>query len=214
VRLIERLGADDDETETEKVILPDVAIEWSGPPDRPPMRPAGAGAVTLAPILIRVPIEQEIRDRWIEIRSRPTNELVTVIEVLSPTNKTGEGYGEYRAKRRAVLRQKANLVELDLLLGGRRPEAAESLPAADYYAIVTRSTDPQTREVYSWGLRQPLPTIPVPLRAPDRDVPLDLAAACLIAYDRGGYVRRLRYDASPVAPLRAADREWAQGVVR
>ena len=65
------------------------------------MTEAQGGVLTLEPITIDLPVEEieEVRDVWIEIRRRPDRELITAIEVLSPTNKTGEGYWDYQAKR-------------------------------------------------------------------------------------------------------------------
>ena len=42
-----------------------------------------------------------MRDLWIEIRHRPDRDLVTAIEILSPTNKPVQGYWDYQAKRRS-----------------------------------------------------------------------------------------------------------------
>lgn len=57
----------------------------------------------------------------IEIRDVTNRELVTAIEVLSPTNKRGDGYREYLDKRRRILSSMAHLMEIDLL---RKGEAA------------------------------------------------------------------------------------------
>lgn len=216
VRLIE-VSPDDERAATARDVLPDVAVtrrdDASGAAGA---RPEGgpAGTATLEPVTIVVPTEQEVRDRWIELRHRPDNSLITVIEVLSPTHKTGDGFGEYRAKRAAVLRQKVSLVELDLLAGGRRVELAPDLPPGDYYAIVSRNDRPGKREVYAWAVRRPLPVVSVPLRPADGDVQLDLASAFATAFERGRYGRRLRYAAGPSAPLADADRAWAESVAR
>ena len=55
----------------------------------------------------------EVSDVWIEVRRRTGRTPVTVIELLSPTNKTGDGFVEYKLKRRSLIRQKIHLVELD-----------------------------------------------------------------------------------------------------
>ena len=212
VRLIEVV--EDQAEAVGKDILPDVAVTHSRSAPRPAQSGFSGGALTLEPVTIEVPVEVEVRDRWIEIRHRPENDLVTVIEVLSPTNKAGEGYGVYRAKRAAILSQKANLVELDLLVGGRRMEWSEKLPPGDYCAVVIRADRPKKRDVYTWGVRRELPTIPVPLRPADGDVPLDVAAAFTVAYDRGRYARRLRYAGPPPATLRADERGWAESLGR
>lgn len=229
--LLERLPATYDANVDERVRLVEAAPDASALPRAQDVRPdvavsryAGGGRagrsdlaggvavlpeVDLEPVVITVPALEEVVERWIEIRHRPDNVLVTAIEVLSPTNKAGDGLADYRAKRQAVFRRDASLVEIDLLLGGQRVERSAGMPAGDYYTIVSRAPRPTHRAVYAWSVRRALPTIPVPLKLPDPDVPLDLAAAFAAAYDRGRYHRRLRYNSSPPAPLQEADRPWA-----
>jgi hypothetical protein len=191
--------------------LPDVGITYD--PTRRPATTTGAttGTVaTLEPVSIPMAIEvEEVRDTWIEILHRPERSLVTVIEVLSPTNK-GQGYAEYRNKRLGILEQRAHLVEIDLLLGGRRHQLRDPLPSGDVYAYVTREHRRPIVDVYAWSLRDVLPTIPVPLKTPDPDVGLDIAAVFATTYERGRYARSLRYDAPPPAPLDADTVTWAR----
>lgn len=89
----------------------------------PPSRPAVSGL--LEPVTVPLIIPQRERQRYIEIYDYPEQMLVTVIEVLSPTNKLSGGRDEYLAKRDALLNQEVHLVELDLLVGGQRLPAAE-----------------------------------------------------------------------------------------
>jgi hypothetical protein len=203
-----------------KDVLPDVAVlDGTRTPAAGAPRPTAAAGGTatleplsLEPVTIEVPFEQEVRERWIEVRYRPDNSLVTIIEVLSPSNKAGEGLTEYRDKRRAIVRQDVNLVEIDLLVGGRRLDQSDELPPGDYYVLVSRTGRAGLREVYAWPVRRPLPPIRVPLRPSDDDVRLDMAASFNTAYDRGRYVRRLQYAGPPPAPLSAADAAWATEV--
>jgi hypothetical protein len=71
------------------------------------------------------------------------------------------------------------------------------LPAGDYYAFVARGDRYPNAEVYAWTIRDRLPTIRIPLKAPDDDLVLDLARVFETAYARGRYWRRLRYDSVP-----------------
>jgi hypothetical protein len=218
VRLVE-IPPDELLTGRVKDIVPDLAVtrdsrQMQGPAAGGAPAPGGSGAAVLEPVRIPVAGERELKERWIEIVHRPDDALVTVIELLSPTNKSGDGLGEYRGKRRALLRQHVNVVELDLLVGGRRVEHPEVLPAGDYYVLVSRANEREARYAYAWSVRRPLPAIHVPLKAGESDVVLDLASAFTFAYDHGYYHRRLRYQSPPRAALSAADREWAQAVVR
>lgn len=151
----------------------------------------------------------EVRNHWIEIRRLPKRTPVTVIEILSPTTKTGEGFAKYLRKRRATIRQKVHLVEVDLLLGGDRLPMEEPLPPGDYYALVSRSEERPESNVYAWTIRDPLPSIPIPLKRPDPDVSLDLGAHFATAYDRGRYGASIDYAGPPSTLKKASDRAWA-----
>ena len=161
---------------------------------------------TLEPVFVPSAVYEEVVRRRIEIVHRPDGELVTLIELLSPTNKRGAGQEEYLEKRRKLLRQGANLVEIDLLLGGRRLPLGTPLPAGDYFAFVTRRDSPVWTAVYAWPLKRRLPAIPIPLRLPDEDVPLDLAAALTTTYHRDG--RQIRYGNPPPVALEGVLADW------
>jgi hypothetical protein len=195
--------------------LPDVMV---GRRDfQPASCPAAevTGIATLEPTTIPLARQEvEARDRWIEILHLPEMELVTAIEILSPTNKVGLGRNDYLRKRNALIDQPVNLVEIDLLLGGKRMPMAKPLPPGDGFAIVARVELRPDAQVYAWTLREPWRGVPIPLRAPDPDVNLDLAEACAMAYNLGGYARVLRYGTPLPAnfPISPQDRAWAESV--
>ena len=155
----------------------------------------------------------EVPERWIEIKRLPDLALVTVIEILSPTNKSGLGRSQYLQKRRELLDQPIQLVEIDLLLGGQRLPMGATLPPGDYYAFVSRAEKRETSDVYAWSIRRPLPAIPIPLFPPDPDLSLDLAAVVERAYDQGRYHRLIRYADRLDLPLSTADQNWLRALV-
>src|SRR5208337_5364314 len=61
-----------------------------------------------------LPPEQDVEKvPFLEVRDRQGRELVTAIELLSPSNKrSGEDREQYLAKRRELLRSPAHLVEI------------------------------------------------------------------------------------------------------
>jgi hypothetical protein len=155
---------------------------------------AGASAVLdFEPTMLTLPDHLENPEAYIDIRSLPDQELVTSIEILSPSNKDPSVHGEYWPKRYSMIRQGINLVEIDLLLGGERLDALEPLPVGDFFAFISRREKRPQCEVFHWSIRRPIPRLPVPLRAPDPDVVLDLNAAFNAVYDRHGYDRTVRY---------------------
>jgi hypothetical protein len=87
-----------------------------------PRRTSGSGGVATleAPARARIPLPERRREPFLELRFRDGAQGVSVIELLSPTNKRpgADGYREYRTKRDAVLLSEAHLVEIDLLRVG------------------------------------------------------------------------------------------------
>ncbi len=192
--------------------LPDVAITREGSfPARPMAR---VGALTLEPVTIphREVATEEIRESWLEIRRQPGREIITAIELLSPTNKGPAGRGKYLEKRLDLLNRSIHLVEIDLLLVGRRLPMAKPLPAGEGFALVTRADRRPDCDVYAWAIRKALPSIPIPLKTPDADVHLDLAAASATAYQRGRYANLIDYAKPLSLPLTPEDRAWAEAL--
>jgi Protein of unknown function (DUF4058) len=200
-----------------KRIIPDVAV--LGQERKPVSRAARSkpvgGTLTLEPVTIRLPrVEMEVRDVWIEILRLPKKVPVSVIEVLSPTNKTGDGFWDYQLKRRKTISRKVHLIEFDFLLGGHRLPMDRALPPGDYYALVSRAKRRPDCDVYAWTIRDHLPAIPIPLLPPDPDVLLDLGEVFATAYERGRYDRLIDYSKPLTLLRRPADRTWAEGIAR
>ncbi len=188
------------------VIAPDLSIlqadGWRDADD-------GTVAVEIEPAVLTLPKIDQLEEPYLAIRSRDGDEVVTVIELLSPTNKSSrDGRNDYLSKRNEVLHSNANLVELDFLRGGKRLPTIEQLPQGDYYAFITRVERRPKIEVYSWPLARRLPTIPIPLAEGDPDTLLDLQAVFDSTYDRAGYDYALKYS-KPIAPALTAEQvEW------
>ena len=198
----------EDTDEVVKTIAPDVIAVESGHGWREEAS-ADSATATLEPVTHRIPIP-ELGQAYLVIRTLGKDPVVTVIELLSPSNKSpGTGMAEYLAKRANVLRSTSNLVEIDLLRGGERLPTEDPLQPGDYYAFVTRSHRMPEVDVYAWTVRDRLPRIPVPLADGDADASLDLQAAFTITYDRAGYDYSLRYgeDIQPALATRV-DAEW------
>jgi hypothetical protein len=171
-----------------KSIIPDVAVvRHEGASREAPRTDSGATAtaLTLEPVTLPLAFPAEAAEPYIEIRLAPDRSLVAVLELLSPTNKSGDGRNTYLLKRNAILTQDVHLIELDLLLGGRRMPLGKRLPPGDYFAFVAHSQRRFNCDVYAWTVRQPLPTLPIPLKAPDPDLPINLAEVFSKAYERG-----------------------------
>jgi hypothetical protein len=213
VRVEENVYLEYESDESRRIIRPDVTLFEV--PSASETTSEGGVAVMTPPVAIPLPMPEQVREAYLEVRLRETHEVVTVIELLSPVNKRAhsESRREYLAKREAVLRSPVHLVEMDLLRGGERLPMARTLPPADYYVIVSRAPRRPMADVWAFTLRHRLPTIPVPLADEDPDVPLDLQEAFNAVYDRAGYDYSVDYQHGTIPPLRGDEAAWAQAVV-
>jgi hypothetical protein len=184
------------------------------------MPEAALSAETLdTPVVLTFP-PIERREPLVEIVHTAGDEVVTIIEVLSPANKApGEGHRLYRHKQQAVLDSPVHLVEIDLLSEGlytvALPEKAQgSLPSHRYLVSVHRAPESHRFELYPIPLQDRLPRLRVPLRAPDPDVGLDLGAVLTRCYDNGGYADLIDYGQPPPVALSEQEAAWLDGLLR
>jgi hypothetical protein len=202
-----------------RILVPDVHVLEKLRSKEPTIRKAIGNAAVAEPLIVE--LDEPITQGFIEIRETGTGKRVlTVIEVLSPVNKTsGAGQNQYRQKQEELLAGGVSLVEIDLLRAGQRrlPCALERLPRnyrTPYQVCVRRGWQPTTVAIYRVPLRERLPVIAVPLRPADDDVPLDLQALVDLAYQNGSYEDDLDYQADPEPPLASPDARWANTLLR
>ncbi len=149
---------------------------------------------------------------FLKIRDRDSNELVTVIELLSPSNKyAGPDREQYLAKARQLQRSWVHFVEIDLLRGGPRMPWLD-MPACDYCVVVSRVEQRPKAGFWPIRLRDRLPIIPIPLRGGDADARLDLQEVLHRIYDAAGYAYYV-YQGPPEPLLSAADAAWAAALL-
>jgi hypothetical protein len=170
-----------------------------------------------SPITMRAITGTEYHEAFVEIRTAdPQQQLVTTIEVLSPSNKRfgSPGWQQYQRKRYAHLLGLANFVEIDLLRGGRRMPMEGSWPDAPYYFLSCRKKDAPSCNVWTAHFVQPLPPISVPLLEPDPDVTFDIQSLVNGIYVESKYHRQIDYDAPCKPPLSKDDNKWLQNRLR
>jgi hypothetical protein len=161
------------------------------------------------PGLAAVDIE---RESFIEIRDRVSQDLVTIVDILSHPNKRPGPHREgHLAARKGLLSGPVHLVELDLLREQPRFPLG-NLPYCEYYGLVNRSHKRPNAEIWPIRLREPLPVIPIPLRPGEPDARLDLQAVLHHVYDGAGYEHYI-YDTDPQPPLSPDDAAWARQFV-
>jgi hypothetical protein len=174
-------------------------------------------AVAIAePLIVPLLPEDEIEEARLEIKHLGTGALVTVIEVLSPANKIrgARGRASFMAKRQEILASDVHWVEIDLLRAGTPSVTRPPLRPSAYRILVSRAGERGQARYWPVGVRQPLPVIGIPLRAPDSDVSLDLGAVLNAAYENGAYDLSVDYRRKPSPPLSAEDAAWADRLLR
>ena len=193
---------------------PDVAVVDLGP-----------AASTAGERSAAVADEQEIVVRYLRsplvIRSiliTGGNRVITAVELLSPWNKLGGRLNrDYRRKVRGYEEADTNWIEIDLLRNSRDrlPVRWTAVPAdrRSTYAVVTFRATQDTVTVRPILLRQRLPTVRVPLREGEAEVPLDLQVAFERTYADARF-RSLDYTRPPDPPLSDADAAWAAELLR
>jgi hypothetical protein len=202
--------------------IPPRPQEWIGLPDVLVTSGEPTGGVTRAAPRPRtparyaeLPVPNEVTERYLVVREVASGHVITVIEILSPSNKCpGAGRDEYERKRLQVLGSHTNLVEIDLIRAGQPlPMRLRNgdLPG-DYRLVVSRARQRPVAEVYTFTLRDPIPDCPVPLLPADPEPSLPLNQLLHELYDRAGYDLAIHYDQPPDPPLSPEDQAWAESL--
>lgn len=212
-RVEERVCVESEESPMRN-IHPDVrVVEHAAPLSIPDAGGVAVAEEVEAPALIELD-DEPITEGFIKITDAKSGKVVTVIEVLSLTNKLpGEGQQLYRQKQNELTARGTSLVEIDLLRSGghvlnvpsRRIPRAYRTP---YRVCVRRGWHPRRDEFYRAPLEKRLPTIQVPLRETDQDIPLDLQSLIELCYRNGRY-DRTDYAAEPDPPFDPPTAAWA-----
>lgn len=156
----------------------------------------------------------EVTEWYLAIRSSDASKVVTILEVLSPANKTHGSRGriKYRSKRERILRSRTHLVEIDLLRAGKPPMPVKS-PSSDYRLYVSKSDRRPQGKLWPFDLSDPLPSVPIPLLGSE-SVTLDVQSAFDATFRHGHYDRKLDYNGSPVPPLSPTQSKWAKKLLK
>ncbi|WP_425618568.1 DUF4058 family protein [Anatilimnocola sp. NA78] len=158
-------------------------------------------------------------ETYVEIVDAKTrNKVISVIELISPTNKVkGKGLDSYLDKRAMYYHASVHLIEIDLTRGGDRrlimPWIKELPPPHPaFIAGVHRFGPPKSKpriEYYELPMERALKPIAIPLRPTDKDVTLHLQPLLEQAYLKGRY-SNLDYSRQIEPPLSFAELELLQ----
>jgi len=165
-----------------------------------------------APDGIVAALTTEVYERYIEIRTggRREKRVITVIELLSPSNKApgSTGRREYLNKQQELLQSDAHLMEIDLLRFGTHTVATplQGLPSKkswDYIISLHKWTDRYHFAYWLNRLSEALPEVRVPLMPDDDDVLIDIQAVFKQVYKYGRFAAEIDF----TAPL--PDSPWS-----
>ncbi len=177
--------------------------------------PAPAGVAVVKPVVVNVPIPEEVQESYLEVREVGTGKVITVIELLSPTNKQpGDGRETYLAKRNAIFATRTHLLEIDLLRNWEPMPFWGDGRGSHYRVLIRRGEQGEHAYLYAFTVRDPIPRFPLPLQPGDAEPALDLKPLLDQVYDEASYDLRVDYSAPPTPPLAEADASWSAAVLQ
>jgi Protein of unknown function (DUF4058) len=201
--------------DVERVYRSDVLVHAVEPPAKVRGTNVAAGAQSsVRTIEVIVPVqEDEIEETFLTIKELPGRKLVTVIELLSPTNKkTKDARAEYLERRRKLIRGGVHFVEIDLLRAGEPMPLINSAPPSDYRILICRREHAKRAVLHAFSWTVPIPLISIPLLPGDAEPTLDVNSVLHSLMDRVQYDVVVNYKKPPEPPLRPEDEPWAAAI--
>jgi hypothetical protein len=199
----------------DRVYKPDVAIHATE--SRAAVRGAGVAVLQNPDVQtysVSLPTSEVAEETFLQILELPGRRLVTVIEVLSPTNKKTSGArADYLKNREDLIRTSVSLVEIDLLRSGEPMPVRKPPPLSDYRILICRARRSRDAVLYAFPYTSPIPAVPIPLLPGDSEPVLDLNGVLHALIDRAGYDLIMDYAQPPDPPLRPGDETWAASII-
>jgi Protein of unknown function (DUF4058) len=201
------------QVETEDSILigvPDITIQKAGTSSKPiETSNVAVSEPYTQPRSVTLLYPKIVRQSYLEVREIATGQVITVIQVLSPANKSpGKGRIDYENKRAMVFNSSSNMVEIDLLRQGQ--PMAEQDTQTHYRILVSAEEQRPQADLYDFNLPDLIPCFPLPLRTEDRCPRVDLRSLLDGIYDRSGYGFVIDYSQPPIPALAESDLNWVR----
>jgi hypothetical protein len=169
---------------------------------------------TTQPIQVTVPMVEEVSEAYLEVKEAATQKVITAIEILSPTNKKGQGREKYERKRQQLLSSLTHLIEIDLLRDGEPLPVLEPPGLTDYRILVSRSQTRPIADLYAFNLPDPVPPFPIPLLPEDSEPVLNLKELLDKIYDNSGYSYFIDYSQEPIPALSTEEAIWSHRILQ
>ncbi len=190
--------------------VPDVSVQSSLSLGRS-TEPNLAVVSTNQSVEVLLPLPEILTEAYLEIRAVETEEVVTIIEVLSPKNKqVGIGRLQYETKRLKILGSATHFVEIDLLRQGNSMAMVGNFRQSHYRIVVSRSETRPRAALYGFNLQDKIPEFTMPLRAGEPEPAIDLKSLLDEIYDQGSYDLRIDYSRPPIPALSEPDMAWVR----
>ena len=214
VRVEERVYISDENDPGRRVFNPDVRIRHTGRAEAADQTVHSSESTTavVEPVVATTMIDDEIHEARLEVIDSASRIVVTVIEVLSLSNKVegSRGQQSYRQKRKEVMQSPRHFVEIDLLRVGVPIWTRESLPKGDYFVHLSRHGERPKGLIWPILLPQRLPAVDIPVRPEDPDAKLDLQQMLDAVYDRAAYDLEIDYGAPTDPALPTEYESWVK----
>lgn len=193
----------------------DVAVQSTQKTPLPQKASIAVASPSVEAITVDVTMPETVKETYLEVRDVATQEVVTVIEILSPKNKRGgEGRNIYAKKRLQVLGSYTNLVEIDLLRDGKPIQQVQNNVQTDYRILVSRAFKRPKADLYAFNLPNMIPFYPLPLREIEPEPLLDIQPLINQLYEEGNYDLVIDYTQEPVPPLSQENAAWVDEVLK
>lgn len=195
--------------------IPDVIVQRSSTATNLKATNVAVATPKTQPTRVTIPVPETIKEGYLEIRKVGTEEVVTSIEILSPTNKRlGKGRQIYEKKRLQVLGSSTHLVEIDFLRAGEPMPFFGTNIESQYRILISRGDCRPNADLYAFNIQDVIPSFPLPLRSEDTEPVIDLQTLLNEIYEIGGYDLVMDYSRDPVPPLSESDAIWADALLR
>jgi len=196
------------EREASRDIIPDLSVT--------------TGRTISGSVLVKDPVEPSsgmlvstpapVRVTYLQVRQAPEDKVVTVVEVLSPTNKVpGSGRADYIRKREDILASPVNLVEIDLLRGGEPMPLTTPVPPCHYRILVSREWSRPSARLFPFMVWDAIPIFPIPLVEGDGAIEAEIGPLLAAMHHTARYNLVAKYDNPPPGPVLEAEYgKWAE----
>jgi hypothetical protein len=193
----------------------DVAVQNTQKTPSPQKASVAVVSPSVEAVTVDLVMPDTIKETYLEVRDVITQEVVTVIEILSPKNKRqGEGRNAYVKKRLQVLGSSTNFLEVDLLRDGQPIQQLQTGVQTDYRILVSRALKRPKADLYAFNLPSLIPFFPLPLRENDTEPLLDIQTLINELYDEGNYDLVIDYTKEPIPPLSEENATWVDEVLK